>query len=418
MPAVTVRHAADADLAQVGAVTAHAYVADGIVDADHWYADELRDAAARAAAATVLVAVDPGTGRVVGTLTLAAAGSPFAEIARDGEIELRMLAVDPGSRGAGIAEQLVVHALREAVGRGVRDVVLSTLETMHAAHRLYARLGFVPRPERDWSDEVTMRVHAWRAPQPPGALVEAATWPSPRTAAVDGWRVGLSGGVTRRAGSTIALVDVPDVRSAVDRVEQLYRQDGAPAVFRAGDPENPAGLAVELDRRGYTAAAVTDVLVRDLVAAPPAPGAAALAGAAVTVRVAQEPDDAWLDVWLGGKGGAREPSHAIVAGAPATYVTATDARGVDVAVIRAAPVDDWVALSCLQVVPGARRRGLGRALTEQALALAAADGAQRAFLQVEAGNAAALRLYGALAFRPAHRYAYRVQPLRDAGTGC
>ncbi|MCC2315231.1 GNAT family N-acetyltransferase [Cellulomonas xiejunii] len=420
----TVRRATDADLAQVGQVTAHAYVADGLVEADHWYVDELRDTAARAAAATVLVAVAPAVDgapaeRVVGTITLAAPGSPYAEIARDGEVELRMLAVDPAARRSGVAEQLVVAALREAVGRGDRRVVLSTLETMHAAHRLYARLGFVAAPERDWTDELTMRVHAWHAPAAPSARTESATWPPLRVVEVDGWRVGLSGGVTRRASSTLALRDVEDVADTVGRVERLYRDDGAPAVFRVGDPGNPAGLAAVLDARGYAVAAVTDVLVRDLDATVrPADGDPGTLGGGLCVRGTDVPDDGWLDLWLGGKGGAREPSRAIVTGAPARYLTATGADGTAVAVIRAAVVDDWVALSCLQVVPSARRRGIGRALTLHALAAAWEHGARRAFLQVEADNDVACRLYGALGFRPAHRYAYRVQPGHDVRTGC
>lgn len=417
---VVVRPATDADMPQVGAVTAHAYVADGLVEPNHWYVAELRDAAARAAEGTVLVAVAAGLGgatdRVVGSVTLVPAGSPYAEVARPGEVELRMLAVDPAARRSGVAEQLVVAALREAVGSGVRDVVLSTLDTMHAAHRLFARLGFVARPDRDWTDELTMRVHTWSAPEAPAPLVEAATWPPLRVVDAEGWRVGLSGGVTRRAGSVLALSDVADLPDAVDRVERLYREDGAPAVFRIGDAGNPVGLGAELDARGYAVAAVTDVLVRDLTAGG-VPDAGALDDGLV-VRAADAPDEAWLDLWLGGKGGAREPSRAIVRGAPALYLTAADAAGTDVAVLRAAPVDDWVALSCLQVAPAARRRGVGRALTRQALALAADGGARRAFLQVEAENTAALRLYATLGFRPAHRYAYRVQPGPGGGTGC
>ncbi|GIG40062.1 GNAT family N-acetyltransferase [Cellulomonas phragmiteti] len=432
---VRVRRATAADLPQVGDLTARAYVADALVAADHWYVDELRDAAARAARATVLVAVAagtdaapgsgpcagtaPGDARVLGTITLAAPGSPYAEIARPGELELRMLAVDPEARGRGIADRLVGAALREAVADGARDVVLSTLDTMHAAHRVYARLGFAARPERDWTDELTMRVHVWRAPQAPGALVEAATWPPPRVVDVDGWRVGLSGGVTRRAGSTIALVDVADLPGAVDRVEALYRADGATPVFRLGDPGNPAGLAAELDARGYVHGTVTDILVRDVDPSwATGGGAVADLGGGVRVRVADQPDDAWLDLWLAGKGGAREPSRQIVTGAPAAYLTATDTDGTDVAVIRAAPVDDWVALSCLQVVPAARRRGLGRALTREALAVAARRGARRAFLQVEADNVAALTLYAALGFAPAHRYVYREPPVPGAPGGC
>ena len=418
---VVVRRATEADLREVGDLTARAYVTDGLVDPDHWYAAELRDAAARGRAATVLVAVPPDDGgRVLGTITIAPAGSPYAEVARADEVELRMLAVDPASRRQGVAEQLVHAALREAVGVGAHGVVLSTLDSMRSAHRLYDRLGFVARPERDWSDEITMRVLTWHPPEAPGPLVEAATWPPPRSVDVDGWRVGLSGGVTRRAGSTLALAPVADVPRAVDEVERLYREDEAPAVFRVGDPQTAPGLVDELDARGYTTAAVTDVLVRGLDGAPPVGSAAArdVAAPDVSVRVADAPDDAWLSVWLAGKGGARAPSRAVVTGAPALYLAATAADGTDVAVLRAAPVDDWVALSCLQVVPAARRAGLGRALTLQALALAGQRGARRAFLQVEAGNGAALRLYTALGFRPAHRYAYRVQPVPQADTGC
>lgn len=410
---VVVRPVARGDLVRVGELTVAAYVADGLVEPDHWYTDELRDTAARAADATVLVAATPSTSgeQVIGTITLTTPGSRYAEVAREGEFELRMLAVDPAARRTGVAEQLVLAALREVVARGARTAVLSTLDTMHAAHRLYARLGFVPRPERDWTDELTMRVHTWHAPDAPGALVESATWPPLRVVDVDGWRVGLSGGVTRRASSTLALGDVTDLGGTLDRVEELYREDGAPAVVRVGDPENPAALTAALDARGYQVASVTEVLARDLPVDDVAPPAV------LDVRVAAAPDDAWLDLWLGGKGGAREPSARIVAGARAHYLTAADVDG-DVAVIRAAYADDWVALSCLQVVPRARRRGLGRALTLRALALAGEHGARRAFLQVETGNSAAVRLYDALGFRPAHRYAYRVQPGTERATSC
>ena len=242
----------------------------------------------------------------------------------------------------------------------------------------------------------------------PGALVEAATWPAPRVVEVDGWRVGLSGGVTRRAGSALPLRDVADLPGAVDRVERWYAQDGAPATFRVGDPGNPAGLAAELERRGYRRVAVTAVLVRALADVPDGarPGG---------LRVEAEPADPWLDVWLGGKGGARDVSREIVAAAPARYLTATDDAGEDVGVVRVAFAEGWAALSCLQVVPRARRRGLGRALTLAALDVAVAAGADRAFLQVEQDNEAAAQLYGGLGFAEAHRYAYLVRPAGPDG---
>lgn len=415
--AVEVRPALDDELPRVGELTAAAYLADGLLPADHSYVEELRDATDRARRATVLVAVDPGVagaGAVVGTITLADAGTPYAEFATGDEVELRMLAVDPAARGRGVAEQLVRAALADAVGRGRRDVVLCTLDTMRAAHRLYARLGFTPRPERDWGTEVDLRVHAWRAPEPPGVLVETATWPPLRVEDVQGWRVGLSRGVTRRGHSTVPLAEPADLAAAVDEVERLSAADGAPAVFRTGDPGTPAGLVAELDARGYAVGSLTDVLVRDVGSDAAERGQPRTAHG---LRVLDAPDDAWLTAWLAGKGGDREVSRALVAGAPATYLAAPGPDGSDVAVIRAATVDGWVALSCLQVAPSARRHGLGRTLTDAALAVAARQGARRAFLQVEAENVPARRLYEQLGFALAHRYAYRVQPSPGAVPG-
>lgn len=52
----------------------------------------------------------------------------------------------------------------------------------------------------------------------------------------------------------------------------------------------------------------------------------------------------------------------------------------------------------LAVTPAARRQGVGRALLEAATTLAAAAGADSMFLEVAAGNVAALALYAAAGF--------------------
>lgn len=57
----------------------------------------------------------------------------------------------------------------------------------------------------------------------------------------------------------------------------------------------------------------------------------------------------------------------------------------------------------LAVLPAARRRGLGRALLDEAIARVAAAGAVRLLLEVSVRNAAALRLYGSVGFREVGR---------------
>lgn len=139
-------------LQEIGELTALAYLADGLIDNAHPYVPQLRNAAARAQHAILLALADGerGEGKLVGTLTLVPPGSVFAEMAAEDEYELRMLAVSPLERGRGIGATLTQAALTMAVERGAKRVVLSTMETMLAAHRLYERLGFTRREDLDW----------------------------------------------------------------------------------------------------------------------------------------------------------------------------------------------------------------------------------------------------------------------------
>ncbi|MFF9035124.1 GNAT family N-acetyltransferase [Streptomyces sp. NPDC014892] len=149
---ITIRPAAPDEYAALGEITAQAYLGDGLLDfgESDRYLDELRDVAKRAAEAEVLVAV--ADGQVLGGVTFVPAGGPMADIARAGEAEIRMLAVSPEARGRGVGEALVRACLERArTVEGCVRVVLSTQRSMHAAHRIYGRLGFTRTPERDWN---------------------------------------------------------------------------------------------------------------------------------------------------------------------------------------------------------------------------------------------------------------------------
>jgi ribosomal protein S18 acetylase RimI-like enzyme len=418
MPDLLIRVATDDDVAAAGALTAQAYHTDGLVTDGDDYVDELMDAVRRAREASLLVALTPtdtaqdvggeddDVPALVGTLTIAPAGTSYAEIAEPGEVELRMLAVAPWARRRGIAEALMRAAMREAVTLRARRVVLSTLEEMSSAHRLYDRLCFTRVPDRDWHHEdVALRVYTWDVPPGPGARAEAAVWPPREVHDVDGWRVGLAGGFTRRANSVLALSEPRDVKAAVREVEKIYARAGQPAVFRVCAQSEPWDLDDVLAGRGYREVAPTLVMVRSGLAEVALP----FESPGLEVVVSQTPDEAWLSRWLDVKSSApvdHEVAAGLVSGSPALYLTARDGYG-PVAVIRAALVDDWVALSCLAVDTRARRRGIGRALTRAALHEAVERGARQAFLQVEESNEAAIEMYADLGFTPAERYHYR-----------
>ncbi|MEP6696081.1 MAG: GNAT family N-acetyltransferase [Pseudonocardiales bacterium] len=142
-----VRDAQPADFEAIRALTVSVYVGEGF--AGPHYVAALADVQGRAASTELIVA--DVTGQVVGAVALAAHGSTYAELAGPGEAVFRMLVVAPGWRGAGVATALVEECLRRARAAGHSGMVISTESQMHAAHRLYQRLGFRRTPERDWS---------------------------------------------------------------------------------------------------------------------------------------------------------------------------------------------------------------------------------------------------------------------------
>lgn len=149
---IAIRDAEPGEFDALGEITAGAYLHDGLLDfgESDEYLGELRDVAKRAAAAEVLVAV--ADGRLLGGVTFVPSGGPMADIARSGEAEIRMLAVDRAGRGRGAGEALVRACVdRARATEGCVRIVLSTQRTMHGAHRIYERLGFVRTPERDWN---------------------------------------------------------------------------------------------------------------------------------------------------------------------------------------------------------------------------------------------------------------------------
>ena len=120
-----------------------------LTGAEDDYRDRLHDVATRAAQAEVWVAEVEG--RVVGVVTYCPPGSPWREIGRDDEGEFRMLAVDPAAQGAGAGTALARLCEERAREHGARGMALSSLATMAAAHKVYARLGYTRDPGRDWS---------------------------------------------------------------------------------------------------------------------------------------------------------------------------------------------------------------------------------------------------------------------------
>jgi GNAT superfamily N-acetyltransferase len=142
-----IRLAVPAEYDAVGELTVEAYSHDGYVRGE--YAMTLRAAADRAAKAELWVAAD--SSGLLGTATYCPVGSVYREIGLDNEGEFRMLGVAGRARGLGIGTALTERCIERTRELGLPRLVMSSATYMTTAHRIYARLGFVRTPDRDWS---------------------------------------------------------------------------------------------------------------------------------------------------------------------------------------------------------------------------------------------------------------------------
>jgi ribosomal protein S18 acetylase RimI-like enzyme len=124
----------------------------------------------------------------------------------------------------------------------------------------------------------------------------------------------------------------------------------------------------------------------------------------------REPTPEWFAGVGGRKDGLPPAARRILTGVPVTRYVAGYADGVLIATGRGVLTDGWLGISVVGVEPAHRRRGWAARLTSALVAWATDAGADRAYLQVEATNTAAVRLYEGLGFRTAHEYVLRLAP--------
>jgi N-acetylglutamate synthase len=275
------------------------------------------------------------------------------------------------------------------------------------------------------TDKGTLRVplrevhRAKRVPparRPPAAdvveleLAANAAWPAPIQARLGGWILRAAGNWTGRANSALAVGD-PDrtLEAAIDGVVEWYSAQRQPPLINAPMPL-AAPVNAALDRRGWTSRPLTLVqtasLARVLAEAPSR-------GDLPPVELADSPADAWFAMVSEHKGALPPAAERILTGVPeVVFAHVHDTGGELIAVARGTVTDPgrWLGISLLQTAPAARRRGIGGLIVRELAQWAAQHGSNRAYLQVEERNSAAVGLYAGLGFSTHHTYLTRVCP--------
>lgn len=145
-----IERATPADYRRVGDIVVDAYLHAGhFDDPEHEYLQFIRQVQPRAEAAEVYVARRDG--QAIATMTLMTHGNSYADIALEGELEIRMLSVDPNIQRSGAGRAMVLAAIERAKREpGIHTVSLTTGQGWTAARKLYESLGFQRNVERDW----------------------------------------------------------------------------------------------------------------------------------------------------------------------------------------------------------------------------------------------------------------------------
>jgi ribosomal protein S18 acetylase RimI-like enzyme len=223
---------------------------------------------------------------------------------------------------------------------------------------------------------------------------------------LDGWLLRFSPGKARRARSVQAIADgampLPEKLALCRRWYERFR---LPLLVRVTPFSLPSSLDARLADQGFVAYDETRVMTCALVGDAPTDDRVALhqvdviAFAEAVGRLRGSPSE------QSEAHGSRMLDNPLRESTVRLVGTAAD--GSLVVAGQAVVQDDLVGL--YDIVTDTARRGLGygRALSRRLLAVAAPMGATTAYLQVDAGNVPARRVYSSLGFEDRYAYWYR-----------
>ncbi|MQA24831.1 MAG: GNAT family N-acetyltransferase [Micromonosporaceae bacterium] len=313
-------------------------------------------------------------------------------------------------------------------GRPLYSDVLGDLVEFAEAHVTVrdatGRLITVPRDEIAAAKPVPPR-SATRREIVALERVAAAGWPAREAEQLGEWLLRAASDWTNRANSVLPLGDpgMP-LPEALRQVHDWYAARGLAPRFAVPLP-GFGDVDRELDARGWVVTHTVLVQAAELAAVRDAAerGAAERAGhsaaghdaarrALPAPRLAARPDEDWLAVAVHRKGPMPDGAYDVLVGArDPVFAALRDESGDLLATGRGVVDDGWLGLSLMEVAPHARRRGLARHVVAALAEWAAERGAERAYLQVESNNEAAIGLYASLGFTTHHTYVNRAAPV-------
>lgn len=230
-------------------------------------------------------------------------------------------------------------------------------------------------------------------------------WPSLQTILYDGWVLRVSSGYTKRANSVNPLYESHlELKQKIDYCQKFYENLGLPVIYKITSDQSLIDLDNQLEELDYIKIDETSVRVLDmsLYATSDDP----------STEVSDVFTEEWADSFIRCSKISKSSTKLTLKSMLnniigrtiwATHIIDGKAVGFGFGVIN----NRYVGIFDILVDESFRGKGYGKAVMNKLLMKAKNLGANKAYLQVVAGNVVAENLYKKLGFKQNYRYWYR-----------
>lgn len=232
-------------------------------------------------------------------------------------------------------------------------------------------------------------------------------WPALSATGIDGWLARCSGGGSTRANSVAALTFTgTNFDASLAKVVGFYRERNAMPRFTVTEIAAPYGLDRRLEDLGWQRSGQNVTYTKEVGGGVPVQADPRSKTADLNITMADQRGAAWSEIYLAGLSPDRRAiALQLVDGTPEPRVFFSAVRQGEVIASGLSVLDGSLAsVQCIATLATARRTGAATALLVAIERNAVANGVGRLYLQTEAANTNALRIYERYGFSLSGRY--------------
>ncbi len=236
------------------------------------------------------------------------------------------------------------------------------------------------------------------------------SWPPKSVVSLNGWKIRISEGVTKRANSVSPLIYNGDnLKEDVEYTENIYRKNNLPTIFQLADYFQPSNLYDFLIDRNYKEIDETIVMIAQIDKILDSP-----IKSNFNYIISETDLEKWIDDFktIRMEGSTRiEGMRKIIqrlTSPKSCYFIAEEEE--PVAVGLTVTEGNFMVIYNMYTHPDYRRQGIAKSLLAKMIEKGKKDNVKNVYLQVEADNLDAIKLYSKIGMKECYRYRYLIKP--------